>query len=162
MCSSRGRFASFSRLERAKRLVMKLSDSVLRSASAHSTAFSVICDKKSLPAIAGRGFHAGGGAGIRTLVTGVTGETVFETAAFDHSATPPQGWGRTGSGLGHARRETAPFWKRDRRGVFSRGRPGCQIWRRDRDSNPRYAFGAHTISNRAPSASSVISPLAWP
>ncbi len=26
-------------------------------------------------------------------------------------------------------------------------------WRRDRDSNPRYAFGAHTISNRAPSAS---------
>ena len=38
------------------------------------------------------------------------------------------------------------------------------IWRRDRDSNPRYAFGAHTISNRAPSASSVISPFSrsWP
>ncbi len=33
----------------------------------------------------------GGGGGIRTLVTGVTGETVFETAAFNHSATPPHG-----------------------------------------------------------------------
>ncbi|MEC4184522.1 hypothetical protein VJ918_06835, partial [Adlercreutzia sp. R21] len=31
------------------------------------------------------------GGGIRTLVTGVTGETVFETAAFNHSATPPHG-----------------------------------------------------------------------
>ena len=34
-------------------------------------------------------------------------------------------------------------------------------WRRDGDSNPRYAFGVYTISNRAPSASSVISPLAY-
>ena len=33
----------------------------------------------------------GGGAGIRTLVTGFTGKTVFETAAFNRSATPPQG-----------------------------------------------------------------------
>ena len=33
----------------------------------------------------------GGGGGIRTLVTRVTGETVFETAAFNHSATPPRG-----------------------------------------------------------------------
>ena len=32
---------------------------------------------------------SGGGGGIRTLVTRVTGETVFETAAFNHSATPP-------------------------------------------------------------------------
>ena len=33
----------------------------------------------------------GGGGGIRTLVTGVAGKTVFETAAFNHSATPPHG-----------------------------------------------------------------------
>ena len=33
------------------------------------------------------------------------------------------------------------------------------VWRRDGDSNPRYPFGAYTISNRAPSASSDISPL---
>ena len=32
-------------------------------------------------------------------------------------------------------------------------------WRRDGDSNPGYAFGVYTISNRAPSASSDISPL---
>ena len=38
------------------------------------------------------GTENGGGGGIRTLVTGSTGETVFETAAFNHSATPPQ-WG---------------------------------------------------------------------
>ncbi len=31
----------------------------------------------------------GGGGGIRTLVTGIAGETVFETAAFNRSATPP-------------------------------------------------------------------------
>ena len=36
-------------------------------------------------------FETGGGGGIRTLVTGVAGETVFETAAFNHSATPPLG-----------------------------------------------------------------------
>ncbi len=36
-------------------------------------------------------FETGGGGGIRTLVTGVTGETVFETAAFNRSATPPKG-----------------------------------------------------------------------
>ena len=33
----------------------------------------------------------GGEAGIRTLVTGVAGKTVFETAAFNRSATSPQG-----------------------------------------------------------------------
>lgn len=38
----------------------------------------------------------GGGGGIRTLVTRVTGKTVFETAAFNHSATPPHGVGRLG------------------------------------------------------------------
>src|SRR3954449_5330160 len=31
-----------------------------------------------------------GGGGIRTLVRGLTPETVFETAAFNHSATPPK------------------------------------------------------------------------
>ncbi len=34
-------------------------------------------------------FLDGGGGGIRTLVTWGTGKTVFETAAFNHSATPP-------------------------------------------------------------------------
>lgn len=32
----------------------------------------------------------GGGGGIRTLVTGIAGETVFETAAFSRSATLPR------------------------------------------------------------------------
>ena len=32
------------------------------------------------------------------------------------------------------------------------------LWRREWDSNPRYACDVHTISNRAPSASSDISP----
>ena len=37
------------------------------------------------------------------------------------------------------------------------------VWRRDRDLNPGYPFGLYTISNRAPSASSDISPHAfWP
>ncbi len=36
----------------------------------------------------------GGEAGIRTLVTGFTGKTVFETAAFNRSATSPQGENR--------------------------------------------------------------------
>ena len=30
---------------------------------------------------------------------------------------------------------------------------GAFYWRRERDSNPRYGFAVHTISNRAPSAS---------
>ena len=33
------------------------------------------------------------------------------------------------------------------------------LWRRGRDSNPRDAFNAYTISSRAPSASSATSPL---
>ena len=106
----------------------------------------------SLPVVTGRGFLTGGGGGIRTLVTRVTGKTVFETAAFNHSATPPRGM--------------RPAWSSPtgtRRTPAVRSRPGIRSlefqWRRDRDSNPRYAFGAHTISNRAPSASSVISPL---
>ena len=44
MCSSRGRFASFACRGRAKRLVAEFTGSVSRSASAHSTAFSVTCD----------------------------------------------------------------------------------------------------------------------
>ena len=43
MCSLRGRFAPFARLDRAKRLVAELACPVSRSATAHSTAFSVIC-----------------------------------------------------------------------------------------------------------------------
>ena len=35
------------------------------------------------------------------------------------------------------------------------------IWRRERDSNPRDAINAYTISNRAPSTSSAISPQNW-
>ena len=38
---------------------------------------------------------ASGGGGIRTLVTPLRRETVFETAAFNHSATPPR-WSREG------------------------------------------------------------------
>ena len=38
-----------------------------------------------------RNESSGGGGGIRTLVTRITGKTVFETAAFNHSATPPRG-----------------------------------------------------------------------
>ncbi len=34
--------------------------------------------------------QTGGGGGIRTPVTRVAGQTVFETAAFNHSATPPR------------------------------------------------------------------------
>ena len=43
MCSLQGRFASFARLDCAKRLVAEFSCPVSRSASAHSTAFFVIC-----------------------------------------------------------------------------------------------------------------------
>ena len=39
----------------------------------------------------------GGGVGIRTLDTGNAGITVFETAAFDHSATPPKAMNCAGS-----------------------------------------------------------------
>ena len=70
------------------------------------------------------------------------GETVFETAAFNHSATPPGCIIHKYVGI-----KKSPTRAGD--GKF---------WRRDGDSNPRYAFGAYTISNRAPSASSDISP----
>ena len=43
MCSLRSRFVSFSRLDRAKRLITEFACPILRSATAHSTAFSVIC-----------------------------------------------------------------------------------------------------------------------
>ena len=49
----------------------------------------------------GRGVNKpGGGAGIRTLVTEVIGETVFETAAFNRSATPPHGGWESGGETG--------------------------------------------------------------
>lgn len=57
-----------------------------RSRDAHN-------EKAPEPEASGACFKTGGGGGIRTLVTGVAGETVFETAAFNHSATPPQGAG---------------------------------------------------------------------
>ncbi len=77
-----------------------------------------------------------------------TGETVFETAAFNHSATPPHGVGRLGI--------YADLQKRR----YRKGSAGI-IWRRDGDSNPRYAFWRIHDFNRAPPASSVISPLAY-
>ena len=48
-------------------------------------------DNKKAPILGSFLNQNGGGGGIRTLVTGSTGETVFETAAFNHSATPPRG-----------------------------------------------------------------------
>ena len=48
----------------------------------------------------GRWLFSGGGAGIRTLVTEVIGETVFETAAFNRSATPPHGGWESGGETG--------------------------------------------------------------
>ena len=47
-----------------------------------------LLERKNVPA--GTLISNGGEAGIRTLVTGVTGKTVFETAAFNRSATSPQ------------------------------------------------------------------------
>ncbi len=43
MCSPQGRSGPFARLDHTKCLVTKFTGSILRSASAHSTAFSVIC-----------------------------------------------------------------------------------------------------------------------
>ena len=43
----------------------------------------IIGDKTSIP--------WSGGGGIRTLGRGVTPTTVFETARFNHSRTPPRG-----------------------------------------------------------------------
>ena len=94
---------------------------------------------------------SGGGRGIRTLVTWITGKTVFETAAFNHSAIPPYSVRCTI----RKRRQMRAYKK----SPVNLG-DGVNKWRRDGDSNPRYAFGAYTISNRAPSASSDISPRA--
>ena len=44
---------------------------------------------KNNHALSGVMIFSGGGRGIRTLVTWITGKTVFETAAFNHSAIPP-------------------------------------------------------------------------
>ena len=93
---------------------------------------------------------SGGGGGIRTLVTWITGKTVFETAAFNHSAIPPYSVRCTI----RKRRQMRAYKK----SPVNLG-DGVNKWRRDGDSNPRYAFGAYTISNRAPSASSDISPF---
>src|SRR5579875_1884257 len=47
--------------------------------------------KRTTPRFSGavRTRTADGGGGIRTLVGGISPETVFETAAFNRSATPP-------------------------------------------------------------------------
>ncbi len=49
MCSLRGRSAPFARLGRAKRLVAEFAWPVSRSATAHSTVFSVICGVGRIP-----------------------------------------------------------------------------------------------------------------
>ena len=100
--------------------------------------------------LTGRCKFSGGGRGIRTLVTWITGKTVFETAAFNHSAIPPYSVRCTI----RKRRQMRAYKK----SPVNLG-DGVNKWRRDGDSNPRYAFGAYTISNRAPSASSDISPF---
>ena len=43
--------------------------------------------------------------------------------------------------------------KRIKKKNLNRGFDLGSYWRRERDSNPRYAFNVHTISNRALSAS---------
>ena len=63
-----------------------------------------------------------------------------------YSADNPYALKRTGM-LSHSlRHKKSRVFKRD------------FLWRREWDSNPRYACDVHTISNRAPSASSDISP----
>ena len=53
----------------------------------YRSAFLSAPEMKNAPS---RGVNSRGGeAGIRTLVTGITGKTVFETAAFNRSATSP-------------------------------------------------------------------------
>ena len=106
---------------------------------------------KNNHALSGVMIFSGGGRGIRTLVTWITGKTVFETAAFNHSAIPPYSIVSAQVCPNHIR-QARTYKKSPFGGENSK-------WRRDGDSNPRYAFGAYTISNRAPSASSDISPL---
>ena len=70
--------------------------SVLGYASLRDRA-KIRCHRKPQRKSSSAGWQAGGtelrggGGGIRTLVTRITGKTVFETAAFNHSATPPRG-----------------------------------------------------------------------
>ena len=62
---------------------------MLRGAAIYRSAFLSAPETKNAPC---RGVNSRGGeAGIRTLVTGFTGKTVFETAAFNRSATSPRG-----------------------------------------------------------------------
>lgn len=84
----------------------------------------------------------GGGGGIRTLVT------LYRPNGFRDRRIQPLCHPSAGA-------------MRPQRGAISKRawkRLAGLVWRRDGDSNPRYPFGAYTISNRAPSASSDISP----
>ena len=75
--------------------------------------------------------ETGGGGGIRTLVPqkGVNGFRDRRIQPLCH----PSAWG-------------------ERRAIEEEGAPRESNWRRVRDLNPGDAFGAYTISNRAPSA----------
>ena len=70
---------------------MSESDAVRRRNPGYGNSEPRSAHRKNARARWGSGVRCyGGGAGIRTLVTGVTGETVFETAAFSRSATLPR------------------------------------------------------------------------
>ena len=79
--------------EHAKRFRVHEGQNLRRIASLNAPASPNIPQIRKEPAVR-RLFWilTGGGGGIRTLVTRITGKTVFETAAFNHSATPPR-WG---------------------------------------------------------------------
>ena len=76
------------------------------------------------PGLQGRPVEGGGG-GIRTLVGPKWPETVFETAAFNHSATPPR-WcvARLEDRLGRASAWVPSLYVRDRELGLRRGRGG--------------------------------------
>ena len=65
-------------------------------------------DKPVKPAAQRKSLENGGGRGIRTLGT-LARTTVFETAPFNHSGTPPQGTRQTGNHRGPGRRERRAF-----------------------------------------------------
>ena len=69
--------------------------------------------KQKSPHCWGLHFENGGGGGIRTLVT-LAGQTVFETAAFNHSATPPHGVKNGAFGAGENLAESRGFEPRRR------------------------------------------------